>query len=302
MSLAIALLIVVVTLGLGGYSPWATLVLEMGASALFLWCLVDILWRTRPEDRAFHVKQHRVWRKMPFLTRHPNLGRFLRALTLGFVSGKHTGAEVEILPPGGKSIDEARSRNREQYFFWGGYPFRRTGLGLPVILLTLWMVFSLLPLDETSLAGLSPTAHALRQETQTLTSPQATVGSAPWSLAPFFTLRSLWLWATYLGLFYFGVHLAGNPARVERLSQFLLVSGIAFGVWGVGQWAVGLQGLFGADPSTAGLRASGSFGNRNHYAAFMEMLLLSGLGWVCLRREKLARAHQMSVLRHIGIA
>ena len=83
MPLAIALLIVVVALGLGGYSPWATLVLEVGASALFLWCLVDILWGTRPEERAFNVQQRKVWRKMPFLTRHPNLGTIEQSL-VGF--------------------------------------------------------------------------------------------------------------------------------------------------------------------------------------------------------------------------
>ena len=55
-TLIVALLVLVVALGLGGYAPWATLVLEMGASALILWCLVDILWGTRPDERAFHVE------------------------------------------------------------------------------------------------------------------------------------------------------------------------------------------------------------------------------------------------------
>jgi O-antigen ligase len=190
-------------------------------------------------------------------------------------------------------MDEVRSRKREHYFSWGGYPFRRTGLGLPILLLSLWLVVSLFPLAENSLAGLSPRAHALRQEAQVLMSHQDTpaLGSAPWSLAPFFTLRSLWLWLAYLGLFYFGVHLAGEPRRVERLSQLLFLLGIAFGMWGIGQWAAGLQELFGADPSTAGLRASGSFGNRNHYAAFMEMLLLAGLGWLGAQWSVFLEAH-----------
>jgi O-antigen ligase len=155
-------------------------------------------------------------------------------------------------------------------------------MGLPVLLLTLWLVVSLLPVAESTLAGLSPQAHALRQESQVLLAEQesAVPGGAPWSLAPFFTLRSLWLWMAYLGLFYFAVHLASASQRAERLSQILFLVGIAFGIWGVGQWGTGLQELLGADPSTAGLRASGSFGNRNHYAAFMEMLLLAGLGWL----------------------
>ena len=71
----------------------------------------------------------------------------------------------------------------------------------------------------------------------------------------------------------------------EKLTWLLMMTGIAFGIYGIGQWLFGLQELFGADPSTSGLRATGSFGNRNHYAAFMEMLLLCGVGWTGYRRS-----------------
>ena len=59
--------------------------------------------------------------------------------------------------------------------------------------------------------------------------------------------------------------------------------GVGFGLYGLGQWLFGLQELLGREAAGVHFRASGSFGNRNHYAAFMEMLLLCGLGWVGMR-------------------
>ena len=72
--------------------------------------------------------------------------------------------------------------------------------------------------------------------------------------------------------------------RAERLSQLLFLAGVGFGLYGLGQWLFGLQELLGREATGVHFRASGSFGNRNHYAAFMEMLLLCGLGWVGMRR------------------
>jgi O-antigen ligase len=119
--------------------------------------------------------------------------------------------------------------------------------------------------------------------------PDADPVAAPWSLSPFLTLRSMWLWFAYLALFVFTVHLAEDPVKVERLTMLLLVAGVAFGLFGIGQWLAGLRELFGTDPSSAGLRATATFGNRNHYAAFMGMLLLCSLGWMGSRWARITR-------------
>jgi putative inorganic carbon (hco3(-)) transporter len=66
---------------------------------------------------------------------------------------------------------------------------------------------------------------------------------------------------------------------VRRLSVSLVLVGVASGAYGLVQW---LTALGGSEATTA-FQASGSFGNRNHYAFFQEMLLLVGLGWLQMR-------------------
>jgi len=290
LAYAVVLLITIVALGRGGYSPWGSLALELGAIGLLSWILLKALWRTPPGERARLVEQRRQWKRLPFWARHPELGSFLRTASLGRFPARTASAEVEILPPGtsipGAGETTVSSSHRDSVFLFG-YPFHRTRLGLPLLVLTLWTVFSLVPLRTEWVDSLSPRSHALRGEAAELAGENPTEPS-PWSLAPFLTLRGLWLWLAYIALFYTGAQLGTDPRNVETLTGLLLLTGVVFGLYGIGQWLFGLQELFGADPTTSGLRATGSFGNRNHYAAFMEMLLLCGVGWMGARRSRLS--------------
>ena len=197
-------------------------------------------------------------------------------------------SDVEILPPGASSVDIELKR-ADGYALWWGFPFKKTYLAWPLVLLTLWIALSVVPMDVGWLERLSPQAYGLREEAERMAGPfssSPSMDAAPWSLAPFMTVRGLWLWLSYIALVFVGAHLAANPRRAERMSRILFLVGIGFGLYGMAQWLFGLQQLFGADPTTAGLRASGSFGNRNHYAAFMEMLLFCGLGWLGWRHAR----------------
>jgi O-antigen ligase len=71
------------------------------------------------------------------------------------------------------------------------------------------------------------------------------------------------------------------------LSLGLLLLGAASGVLGVAGFFSDLQSARGL--LSEALRATGSFGNPNHYAAFQSMLLLSSVGFFGWLRE---RAHQ----------
>ena len=296
MVLLLVLLVVTVALGRGGYDPWAMLTLEVGAAGLFLWLVLGVLWGTRPETRANLIEQKRTWRRLPFLARHPSLS-FLR--WFGLKGG--SGPDIEILPPGTAS-HEGRRLDSERHLILMGFPFKRTGIGLPVVALTIWMGFSVLPLERGFLNFLSPQAHALRAETESLVDPDAEPAAAPWSLAPFLTLRGMWLWFAYLALFVVTVHLAEDSRKVERLTTLLLVTGVAFGIFGIGQWLAGLRELFGTDPSSAGLRATATFGNRNHYAAFVGMLLLCSLGWMGSHWVRITRGSPRASRRRPGAA
>jgi len=179
--------------------------------------------------------------------------------------------------------------DRRNHFLVLGFPVKRTGLGLPILLLSLWIALSLVPINAAWLESISPEAYSLRAEAETLANVESSVGPAPWSLAPFLTLRDLWQWLAYLVLFYSAFRLAENAERVKKLTLALFLCGIAFGAYGTFQWLAGLQSQVGGASSIAILRATGTFGNPNHYAAFLGMILLCSLGWLASRNVELSR-------------
>lgn len=250
MTYAVVLLIVLIALARGGYAAWGILALELGAVVLFGWAAIEVLFGTSEAERRHYRRQVRGSTSM--------------------------GTEVEIVMPG-ESHEILRSKPRERYFLLFGFPFKKTHLGIPFALIVAWVALSLVPLDAHWLSLWSPVALEMR-------GAGAGAAPAPVSLAPFLTFRGLWMLLACFALVFVGAHLASRPERVERLSLLLFFAGIAFGLYGMAQWLFGLQQLFGRDPTTAALRASASFGNRNHYAAFMEMLLLCGLGWMGTKR------------------
>jgi len=270
MPIFIALLILVVALGRGGYHPWATLVLELGAVVLLLWIVFDVLGKTSPEKRRSLIEQRRVWKRLPRRARRDT--------------------HVTILQPGSLLDEETHELDQNDHVLLLGYPFKRTGLGLPLLLLSVWLVLSVVPLPSELLGTISPLAYSFRQETAALSSGEPTIGAEPLSLAPFLTLRGLWQWMAYLALFYAAFCVAGDAQRVERLTFLLFLGGIGFGAFGVVQWLLGVQSQAGTVFSIAAIRATGSFGNANHYATFMGMLLLCALGWLGARRASLPPA------------
>lgn len=271
MTLAIVVLLAVVALGRGGYAPWATLVLECGAAISIVWLGFVSLWE-RSETRT---QRHRAWKKMPFHVRHPTVGRWLSF-------GKTPRADVEILLPGDDG-DEPVELDVGRYAYPLGLAVKRTGLGLPLLLLTVWLVLSVVPLNLPLLESFSPEAHRYRVEASELLGSDVP-RAASWSLTPFLTLRSLWMWLSVVAVF-FVMSVTHRRARAAAtLGLLLLVLGAGSGVLGMVDWVTGLPSLGGREPDS--LRASGSFGNPNHFATFQAMLLVVSLGWLAYFRER----------------
>jgi len=279
MPVAILVLLLVVALGRGGYAPWGGLVLEVGTALLLLWTFRQIVRETSPEARARHIEARRARRGLPFLARHPGLARLASF-------GRYSAAEVEVLPPGVADRVSDRRPMKESWLFLG-YPLQRTGLEAPLAAATVWIALSLVPLPQTWLARLSPLSSDLRGEMAALAETTSTQ-TAPWSLTPFLTLRNLWLWLAFVGLFYVSAHLAERPGKGEKLARLLLLLGVAYGAFGILQGLSARHESWWADPAHSGLSVTGTFDNRNHYALFLEMLLLSGLGWVGWRWASLS--------------
>ena len=266
MPFAVVGLIVAVALARGGYHASGILTFELGAFALLFWVIAEVLFDTADEERARLLAQR-----------------------------KSRATDVEIVLPGG-SVHET-PRSSDDYLVISGFPFKKTSLGLPLLLLTLWVAASLIPMPVGSLEWVSPQAYALRSEAARLGA--ASSPTAPLSVAPFLTARSLWMWCACIALMVIGAHMGARRKRVERFCQLLFLTGVGFGIYGLGQWLFGLQELLGQTTASAHLRASASFGNRNHYAAFMEMLLLCGLGWVGMHHAGLRTDARESLARRI---
>ena len=271
---AVALL-VLISLGWGGHAPWSMFALELGASVLLLCVLLSVLWTNDPETS---------WRKIPPGTGYRGLASLVRVLSLGLLPWGRKAAAIEMLPAGrqlpapDEDVDSCGI---------AGYRFPRARVAVPLFFLTLWIAASLLPLPGDWLRSLSPRALSIRAASESLLRFE-TVTAWTWSLAPFLTERALCLWTAYLALFYVGVSLAADPKRVRRLSGLLFMAAVAAGSYGVWQWFSGLRDLLVVAPSLSGTRASGPFGNPNHYAAAMEILLLCSAGWMGARLMQVA--------------
>ena len=268
-------LLALVALGGGGYAPWGTLVLELGAAFLFVVLVLATLW-PRNELRK---RRHVAWKKMPLHVRHPNLGRWLR-------SGRAPTADVEILLPGEHEEEPVElDVGRNVYLF--GVPLRRTGLLWPLTLLSFWMLLATAPLPASVLSVMSPESHRVWTEATALSSVNASVDAAPWSVAPFISLGSYWIWIAVVAVFFMTLCASRRPDSVAALSFLFLILGAGFGAFGVIEWLFGLQALLGQQSKA--LRAAASFGNPNHYAAFQAMLLSISVGWLAYFHERHGR-------------
>jgi O-antigen ligase len=277
---ALLLLLAAVAWNWGGYDPWAVLLLELGSAVLVLGIVSRDAREPREKTDATRSR-FEAWRRLPFWVRHPELAGIARFLTLGgFPRGKPS-PEFEILLPGsGGRASVGLDLSREGFLL--GLPIRRTGLLAPLALLTIWIALSLLPLSRPLLSSLSPEAASLRAGVERLV--DSTPSAEPWSLAPYQTLRGLWIWLAVVGLFYASLRSVRTREGVLRLAFGLVLLGAASGVLGVAGFFSDLRMAHGQ--ASEALRATGSFGNPNHYAAFQSMLLLSSLGYFAWLRER----------------
>ena len=283
LSIALVMLLAAVAWSWGGYDPWALLLLELGSAFLVL----GIVWRDawEPLEKTEAIRSRfEAWRRLPFWVRHSELAGIVRLFMLGSFPRGKSSPEVEILLPGsagGASVELDLAREG----FLLGLPIKRTGLLAPLALLTLWIALSLVPLSRPILSSLSPEATSLRAEAERLLDSEP--AAAPWSLAPYQSLRGLWIWLAVVGLFYASLRSVRTREGALRLSLGLVLLGAASGVLGVAGFFSDLQSAYGQ--ASEALRATGSFGNPNHYAAFQSMLLLTSVGFFAWLRE---RAHK----------
>ena len=195
MTIALVLVIAVIAFGRGGYEPWATFALELAAAGLVVVAIARAGAGAEPEP--LRRARYRAWMGLPFPVRHPFLSRCLRLVSLGAWPRGSSTSNIEILLPvqgGGERIEIDVGRET----FVLGHAFKRTGLGAPLVFLSLWIAMSIVPVSRSILAFFSPTGARLRAEAESLVGLTAPA-SAPFSLVPFLSARSFWLWVAHPG-------------------------------------------------------------------------------------------------------
>jgi O-antigen ligase len=150
------------------------------------------------------------------------------------------------------------------------YAFRRAWPALALFVGAYVLVqLQLMPLPASVLAQLSPAAadiHATTQSSTTITLDPAATRAA--------SLKTL----TYGVLFALTLLLVDSRARLRSLAFALVFSGVFQAAYGALMTLSGLEiGFFAAKEQGAGA-ATGTFGNANHLAGYLEMCLGVGVG------------------------
>lgn len=140
-----------------------------------------------------------------------------------------------------------------------------------------WVALQGLPLPGTWVAVLSPEAHRVY-------APIVEAGLGSWHLSvdPYQTRIFAVLSFVYFLCFGLAVLLVRDSARVDRLAQVLVWSGVFQAVVGVALYSAAVRyRLFYFDIGHDFVH--GSFGNRNHLAGYLELCLSVGVGLMLAR-------------------
>ena len=159
------------------------------------------------------------------------------------------------------------------------------------LLLTAAVMTSWLPDDQVSrplagaifLCGAAYLAGAELRRTRIYWDPTLVLlgAMAAWS-------RSI-LWTSYLVLFFLALQLFAKPEARWRFRAFAVWFGGAYSLYAIAQYATAPTSVLWLMPDPLRERVFGTFYNRNHYAALMELLLPIAL-WELLKRRSLLPA------------
>jgi tetratricopeptide (TPR) repeat protein/O-antigen ligase len=157
----------------------------------------------------------------------------------------------------------------------GRLEWRRSALDLPLALL-IAVVMVQLALGNRPLA-----TWALAATSASLPSTVLTLGT----VAPAHTVRSLLVLLTYSGAYLLVVNVIRTRAQLGRLVVTLVSFGGVLAFSGVLDYLTGEAWLLWWRDRPLGGRLAGTFGNPDHFAAWLAMLICLGLGFLLARRS-----------------
>lgn len=157
---------------------------------------------------------------------------------------------------------------------WYGLP----GLSIFLWLLwLLWIALQIMPMDAALVQFYSPVASAIQEASENpLTRPDQL---SP-SIAPGLTTSALITSASYFALYVLVLFMVNSQKRIALLLWTLVLSGLFQAIYGMHMTLTGLEyGFIDKKIHNIG-RATGTFVNPNHFAAYMELTLAAGIGIV----------------------
>ncbi len=228
---------------------------------------------------------------MPVFHRWPQLALIARVFTAGMWPKKNIHAGVVD----GKDV-ELPDRT---YFSLFGYPVRNTGIEKPALFLLLILILQMIPFPHALTRLLSPdTAHIYEQA---YGAAGAEPGWHPFSLDSFLTFSKFLEYSAYF-MIYLVVQNGSPSGRYHRtiLATFLLSAAFQAG-YGLYEFLTNHHYIFFYEKTVNREYATGTFINRNHYAAYLAMAVPLIFGIIAGYFTPLSRKENEPALSKLAI-
>ncbi len=262
------ILILYTPLPFGSVQYSSLLLIEtISASCCLLWLVRLFLCGKKDQLAVFrklHAAEKKAREESHFFHRHPALFQALQIVTFGKWPRKNVASNVVI------ENDQSVTRN-SRYFSLLGYPVRNTGFEKIGILFFVLVLLQLIPLPELVHTTIFPATAELYRSAAKLAG--ISNHSHPVSLNPFITFSKFLEYASYFMIYLVVVNTIRTRIHFQIIFLAFFVSAIFQGIYGLYEFLSGNQQIFSYDKKFNLDCATGTFINRNHYAAYLELSL-----------------------------
>ncbi len=258
-SIALLIILIIYTpLPFGSVEYSSLFFIEIISSALLLLWMIRLVIGYKTEELARFQEQHQL--KKNALRRTPWLLQISRIITFGKWPTINKASNVVI-----------EGDYSSQHFSIFGYPIRNTGIEKIGLLFFVIILVQLFPMPDILQAYISPVTSKLYRGAANATGISAHFH--PLSLNPFVTFSKLLEYASYFMIYLVVV----NTVKTRRHFQIILIaffiSAVFQGVYGLYEFLSGNQQIFSYNKKYNLDCVTGTFINRNHFAAYLELSL-----------------------------
>lgn len=268
--LLVVVLLLFAPLPFGSVEEDARAILESTAALCFLLWMFKLIYGGNREQLHFFRQRHKqeteALAQRPFFHRHYRMAKLIRILTGGIFPRKHSAAN--LVTDQNQTEEQFQPR---RFFSFFGFPVRNTGIEAVAVAFLLLLCVQLAPLPAFLIRVLSPSTYDLYAGAARAAGES--YAFIPLSLDPFATFSKILEYLAYFAMFLVIVNNFRTRALFWILLYTLFLSAVFQGVYGLYEFLSGSHHIFGYEKKVGLDSASGTFINRNHFAAYLEMSL-----------------------------